>query len=560
MSAGAAAKPRPASGSSTERKRYTHDEALQLNTGWQMSPERWRDGQARRADLADQTRELARRLDGLGIPASKPSDHVVIGGVTGEVDQVEAYRAIRFLPAIAQRDRRPMLTAMKYFLAEAEGAKYLRYGVVTGGALVEAGGDLKATTKRLKKNISRWASEAEAIYDVEVIFRGCEYTRKRGDERVGELMSLHERDPSRYEPDRYYYHPHANIIYRPRRKLTAERWAEFLRWTKQRLSGVHWRDCGKLFSAEEVVKYAFKPTELAGVTDAELVWLFDQTFRQNDMQPMRSFKEFRASLQNNCELDSATGEIVRKRLKIIAIRGEGLQIVEKSARRRTEPSPLPARDRENLLMAVTAPSARFTPFCEPLLLVAGYTTNPTTIAGRQALCEIEALQFEFRDFWDKNGAPPPDIAATIGNAWVSAKSDDEARKVVALALASVRGRSSRRQAERDQQAAEMRARHIAQRATAMTDERKEGEPSSHRFTVHTCRLSAQHLDDRSSVGGGLCHSDREIGVEIGVYSPDGAMGEVVHSSRGPVLELLVSCNHIPSPILNLTAHRSRIGA
>jgi hypothetical protein len=444
-----------------------------------MSPARWKAGQERRTVLADQTRDLAARLERIGIGAMVQTDHVAISAVTGAVDDVEAFRAVKFLPLIAQRDRRPMLNALRYYQANHEDGEWLRLAVVTAGVVIPAFGPMKATARQLKKNISRWASDADSTYGVHVVFRGVEFTRKRGDEaltgKLGEeIPSLHERDPERFDAETYYYHVHANVLYRPRAGIDKAMWRHFLKWSRMRLGNVAWKDCGKLRKPEEACKYPFKPTELGDLSDDELRWLYHSTFRQNDMQPMGRLKDFRAFLENHVATDDdgkpvldKDGQPIRERLKVTTVRrkaGARLEIVKK---RKPDPRPEPDADhrhdlrpkkRENLVLTVTAPQARTTPWAEPVIMVAGYTAEPTTMSGCDGLATIERVRDEARKAWDANGAPEPEIAQATAEAWRAAKTAAEAEKVVALAEQNRKG---------------------ARAAGPAT------------FKVHTCRLSAQ---------------------------------------------------------------------
>ena len=456
---------------------------MQINTGWCMSPDRWRTGLERRAVLAEQTRDLAARLERIGIGAMVSSDHVAVSAVTEVVDDIEAFRAIKFLPLIAQRDRRPMLNALRYFQKNHEDGEWLRLAVVTAGVVIPAHGPLKAVASTMKKNISRWASDADATYGVHVVFRGVEFTRKRGDAcltgRNGESMpSLHQRDPARFAAETFYYHVHANVLYRPRPGIDKATWRHFLRWSRMRLGRVAWKDCGRLQRPEEAVKYPFKPYELGDMSDDEMRWLYYATFRQNDMQPMGRLKEFRQSLENNPRLDGdgapvvgEDGQFVKERLKVTMVRegaGSRLRIVRKR-QASTLPEPRPETKEtlrpqrvENLVMTVTAPQARHTPWAEPVLMVAGYTDHPLTSAGQMGLATIHRVMDEARAAWDKNGAPDPETAQATARAWRDAATPEEAAKVVALA--------------------------VQNRLTDRKAARAEGPDA---FKVHTCRLSAQ---------------------------------------------------------------------
>ena len=136
----------PVGGTPTPYGVTSFEDVLRLNTGWQQSPEQWQDGVRRRRILADQTARMAVALERHGgIRTRNPLPVTALGNVTGESDAVESYRAIRFLPLIALRERRPVLNALRYFQHHHVLGKHLRYGVITGGQRIMAWGDLRGS-------------------------------------------------------------------------------------------------------------------------------------------------------------------------------------------------------------------------------------------------------------------------------------------------------------------------------------------------------------------------------------------------------------------------------
>lgn len=177
----------------------TTDDVMRLNTGWQLSPEHWRESAQRRQVLAEQTARMADALEQFGGIRARASVRLVaIGNSTGEIDEEESYRPIRFLPLIAQRERRPILNALRYYQRNDPSGAHLRYAVITAGPRVLAWGDLRGTQTRLQRQVSRWSHDADRDWDIEVVYRGTEFTR---DEAAT-------------------YHLHANVLYRPRRGQT----------------------------------------------------------------------------------------------------------------------------------------------------------------------------------------------------------------------------------------------------------------------------------------------------------------------------------------------------
>ena len=131
----------------------SHEMASVLNTGIAVDPELWRERRAREKELLEQTERLADVLERHGIPARTKNDGVyAIGLVTGDIDRLSNYRSICFLPAVAKRERAPLLNELRYFRkTHVRHRKYMRFAVVTCGPRITAGveGDLRKTFQDL---------------------------------------------------------------------------------------------------------------------------------------------------------------------------------------------------------------------------------------------------------------------------------------------------------------------------------------------------------------------------------------------------------------------------
>ncbi|WP_425405181.1 hypothetical protein [Hwanghaeella sp.] len=271
-----------------------------------------------------------------------------------------------------------MLNALIYFQRNADGGRYMRYAVVTAGKRIPAFGALRETIKKLGRDVSRWASEARARFDIEVVYRGTEFTVNAEGE----------------------YHPHANVLYIPRRKLDDDEWSEFLSWSRTRL-GAHWRDCGKLSEPREALKYPFKPNDLNGRPNPEIAWLFHELFRMKLAQPLGAFKAFWK------ELDTEKEKIGR----IYTPDGSGgeLQRIKKQEREGGAGEPRIQAFKENNLICRTSPQARFSPFLEPLTMVENYTATPKTEGGKHRLQLLQLRMANARADWNRNGGPDPTL-------------------------------------------------------------------------------------------------------------------------------------------------------
>lgn len=370
------------------------DEALRLGTGQRLTDEKAQKSAEKRARISEQTDLMSARLEAQGIETwCAPHDPVtVLGELSGRIEQeCQKRRHIMILPEVARAERAGLVRDLTYFIEKHPKRGMFRYGVLTAGRRVQFGSDLRGRRRWLHKNITRWVDEARSKYDVEVIFRGDEYTF-----RLGDLLNSGA-------------HFHVNVAYLPHRKLTRKQWAEFLSWTKRRLGGVHWKDNGRLKDVRELVKYICKlgtgendKTGSVGIdqlSPQDLAWFHEQTFKAQNVACLGSFGAFRRDLKE-------TGQ------RIAYIRGH-LRRVDKcpSPPRSTEERVREAGQVENVVISRQLPNHRFGPVAEPCLLVMGYNPEPKTEAGRKGLAFIQSCQDQSRGWAREN---EPDYIFNIG--------------------------------------------------------------------------------------------------------------------------------------------------
>jgi hypothetical protein len=350
---------------------------MRANTGRSVDPEAWRKRCERKAKLKAQNERIADALERQGVVVRQPSTVTAVGDVTGCVEPVTGYRAVRILPTIAQRDRAPMLAGLRYFMANNPIGRHVRMAVITSGERVPLFGDLRGRQEVHARRISKWASEARRRYGVEVLLRSTEDTLKDGGA-----------------------HWHGHVLYAPMRRLPADEWAAFLSWTGRFLRA-YWQDCGRLKEPQEAIKYHFKPSELEGQPDAVLHWLYRETKGLKLVQPMGAFAEFMRELKQSGQ-------------KLVMVNREGrgaqLQRVQRPRRDPVGKAGSGGGPVENMLLPRMLPQARFCRYGEPVTLVGNFTRNPETTGGRQRLAIMAERAREARVMWDRNGAPPPDVA------------------------------------------------------------------------------------------------------------------------------------------------------
>jgi len=366
---------------------YTHDGLTAETTGTAGPVENWIDGHVRKRTLRGQTVTIADRLGTAGVQAYADSDVSRIDLVTGGVERLIAFRSMRnVLPTVAAKGRRPLLNALTYLLeTDPQHGKYARYAVVTSGLPVEVGGDLRGRIEALQRLVSRFAYKARRDYDVEMLFRGTEYTRK-----------------VRASGEDATYHPHCNLIYTPMRRLSQDEWAAFLAMMHVHF-GTVLKDCGRIENTREVVKYTFKPAELLEADPDELRWVYEQTTKLRLVSSFGDLAELMKRLKDG-------------RLKLATLKGE---IVEchKEHREPRDPNARSTGEVRQRWLGTTLPSPTATPWAEPSALIENYDAAPDTAV----MDELGRRQRAARAAWDANGAPEPEQALAIAAGLLAGK-------------------------------------------------------------------------------------------------------------------------------------------
>lgn len=422
----------------------SHHDVLQSNTGWEMDPIAWAKRVAATRLLTEQTECIASALARAGVDVIRDGDVTLISAVTGIVESLPVYRAVRFLPTIAARDRRPMVNALKLYMSGASHktayiGKYMRYAVFTAPQPVPAYGTLREEIRALSRRISKWAHRVKK-YGVKVLFRGIEFTRKTAEERG---MT------DRYAPDTILYHVHANVIYWPTRNMKGE-WEKFLRETHE-FMGSEWKDNGRVESVEEIVKYCSKPTDTLAASDDELVWLYRQTQRLKICQPLGPFAEWLRDLNKRKE----------KVVRVHGGHGDGKLMRVRKLSRRTDDGELTDTDDDvhedgavsdvppekpdrktrnesgdgsppaNIVLGLSLPQWRHSPWAEPMIMVQHY--DPARLSEEDGL-DIREWQKQAREWWDAAFGPEPEEALRVARmAMDKAMSADDVREAAEAA-------------------------------------------------------------------------------------------------------------------------------
>lgn len=476
----------------------THNSVLKSNSGWALDPVAW----ARRATaskiLMEQNDHIAEALQRAGEDVIRAGGLTLISAVTNIIETQRVFRAVRFLPVVAARDRRGLVNGLKLFIHEHPGAKYFRYAVMTCAEPVPAFGDLRGAIQKLSRRISKWALEVRTpdkngkCYDIEVLYRGIEFTRATAAERDAAAVERGKTSglSARYGADTVLYHVHANVLYWPKRNIE-KLWPDFLRYT-EKFMDAHWRDNGRVEKVEEIVKYCSKPADTLAATDDELVWLYRQTQRLKICQPLGEFKTWMKGLKDRRE----------KAVRVHVGRGDGkLMRVKKGKRGGAEEDPAdedgnviengavqatddatdkdsdeapekPARlgdggSLANVVIGLALPQWRHTPWAEPMIMVQNY--DPLRLSTEDG-ADIREWQRQAREWWDESFAPEPEEALRVAR--------------MALDVTDRYAAWSHDEQMSDDDMGGARAALKDARAMAEDDIRKAAEAAS--YIVHTC--------------------------------------------------------------------------
>ena len=369
-----------------------NDTILKENTGRFLPRAKYLAGQDDQERLLKQTRDMAERLEAAGFKAKAPSQISMIMDVTGEVFEVEAWRNINVLPAVAQKNRREMMRDLEHYFHR-HGKQYWRYAVITFGDRLPAFSDLSGAVRAAKKKVRKWRHLAKRDFGVTFGFIGFEFPR--------------DADGT--------YHLHVNVMYRT--PLFIDKGNAWRKFTHD-FFGSWWRDAGQIANLKEMLKYPFKPNDVEGCDGDELVWLAEQMFNLRITELLGPVQELRKQRRD-------------AGLKVAVVRGSPIlrtpykrpktqsEIDAEAARReREEAEGKQERKGEafNIIIGRVMPSFRASPWAESATLVFNYNPNAFWDRDRERLVYLQQNQSQAREIWDAKGCPDPKTALAFAKA------------------------------------------------------------------------------------------------------------------------------------------------
>ena len=368
------------------------DTLWKWETGTDVDADKWNEGQFRDLKLRAQTDRIARRLEKAGIlTRQRGSNTHLVCLMTGQSAKVPDYRNCNIFPVVQARNVSAMQRLVAFWFSQIR-LDQLRMFIISDG-LVKLP-DYRRAHGAFKRRISRLASEPW-LKDAGISFEyySVEITVQRPND----------------EP---LLHLHSHVLVRSRKRLGKKRWAELIERIRRHFSKRYVRD-EPLRSPAECVKYVFKPADLEEkLTDAELAILFDQIFRLKFYQPLGDLAEYNRNLKWS-----------NQKLRKAGPRGEELKWhrVQRKTRIKAEEEPPHLRDvlmttedpdssngvpeapepKENVILGVTAPIAKFSPTRTPCVIVKNFTGVASDLMHQE---RYQKLVEKAARFWDRNRA------------------------------------------------------------------------------------------------------------------------------------------------------------
>lgn len=312
--------------------------------GVSVGREGWIDGMSRARVLREQSDELVSRLEGQGIPARAPRHGTTaIGLCTRLTEPMTEYRNSNLIPVQQARNVHGMQKHVKRYIEEVP-PSHTRMMVVSGGWVPLA--EYREEHKRFARRISRVIADPTfRAAGLEAAFFSIENTIKR-DYAGRPMLNLH-----------------THLLVRSHRRLGRAGWTKIMAWIRSRFTKGYVHD-GPVRNAAELVKYCFKPAELAELTDAELAELFHQTFRLKFFHPVGPIRAYRQKLDQD-------------KLRLARVPGPGKTwrwiTVEKGTRSPADDDTEADPDEPDKLIGVTLPVPKFSPRFEPVLIVQNFS-------------------------------------------------------------------------------------------------------------------------------------------------------------------------------------------
>lgn len=319
---------------------------------------------------------IAQKMIACGIPAFSESETTLyyVGQHTRAVEKIPRFRRCNFLPVVAYEKRAKRLNNFKYFLS-LEQNSFCYDGVITSGErcsfnkIINRKKQMEEEMKAVSKE--RWFSSV-----AEFVLKSFECTVS--DKKTDEIQ--------RDDNGNLTFHPHFHFVIRLKRYQTKKKYAVFCEKFRSMFKGK--TDINEQIQRpEEFLKYLLKTNDLIRIKNSEFADFFNLMFKKQLVFACGTFAElekkikladktatppcaannFRWSLEPNINSNHGLKKepTTEQILKEFAASEADIFALEKYRKNR--------KPKENVVVAILPPQARFCSLKEPLLLIRNYT-------------------------------------------------------------------------------------------------------------------------------------------------------------------------------------------
>ncbi len=338
--------------------------------GREVGRDNWIDGRRRARQLKEQSEDFVRRLERIGIRARTDRDETtIVGLVSGKSEIVSDYRNCNLIPVQQSKNVHDMLKHVRYLVDHTRPGR-LRMLVISGGwcRYDKYRNHHRAHTRRM----SKFASHPKLKdFGISIEFYNIENTIHRADVAMLNM--------------------HSHVLFQSHRKLGRKRWCEFLEFARNFFPKGYVHD-SKIKKPNEVVKYVFKPSEFAVLSDIELAEFWHQVVGGRAKYDPKT-GEVQTRINDAGErVDCCEGPLkffhpygsIKDLRRELRERGQKLIMVptqdDRWIWRLTEPSEpeerpeaTDSRPSDNRVIGRTRPMPKFTQRMEPCVIVQNYT-------------------------------------------------------------------------------------------------------------------------------------------------------------------------------------------
>ena len=249
-------------------------------------PIKWEEQGEQRKYLADQTKEIARKLDQgyqadgktIRVDPYAYTDLHIMGLHSKQFKKLETYKNINFLPSVAQKNRSQKTKEMLLFLKHNHNCRMWTFTAGSRCTLVSLNSQCRWMHRRLTKlNDTDFMKSLGAQF----VFRATEF---------GELAAHGENDLS--------LHPHMHALLHLDNYLRPDDWS-YLLARIQSFWKAFCKDCGKIKNPRELIKYCVKPCDLEGLNNEQLIKLYHANKGLRLWESLQDFRQMRRSIRDD---------------------------------------------------------------------------------------------------------------------------------------------------------------------------------------------------------------------------------------------------------------------